>query len=170
MYFECFLYLAASTLLLSTTLKTSLSMKKLLLAGLCLASSFAAQAQYSRDSEGIPDKDLFGNYIIIRITSLCDTRAEAIDQILKFKAYCEDNSYLDFYTRHIGFWQVKSVDKDKDLQWIGGYCNLHRQTEPLYELDKRFIRMYCENADIWQFKDLISESMCPEEEKGKKKR
>ncbi len=142
-------------------------MKKLLLAAFCLFPVFSVQAQ---QSYVVPDKDLFGNYIIIRITSLCDTKAEAVQQIVKFKAFCDENSYLDFYTKNIGFWQVESVDKDKSMKWIGGYCNLNRQTEVLYQLDKRFIRMFCSNADIWQFKDVISESQCPEEEKTKKKR
>jgi len=145
-------------------------MKKLILAGLALLMALPATAQYGRDSEGIPDKDLFGNYIIIRITSLCDTRAEAVQQILKFKAFCDESTYLSFYSRHLGFWQVKSVDKDKSLKWIGGYCNMFRQTKPLYDLDKRFIQMYCEDADIWQFKDVISESLCPADENVKKKK
>jgi hypothetical protein len=145
-------------------------MKKMLLGGLLLVTALPAWSQYVRDSEGIPDKDLFGNYIIIRLTSLCDTKAEAVNEIMKFKAFCEENSYLKFYTQQIGFWQVQSVDKDKAFQWIGGYCNLHRQTKPLYELDKRFIQMYCEDADIWQFKDVISESQCPKEEDVRKKK
>ena len=135
-----------------------------------LSLAIPSSAQYTRDSEGIPDRDLFGNYIIIRLTSLCDTKAEAINEIMKFKTFCEESSYLKFYTQHIGFWKVKSVDKDKSLKWMGGYCNLHRQTKVLYELDKRFIQMYCDYADIWQFKDVISDFQCPEEEDIKKKK
>lgn len=141
-------------------------MKSNLLALCLLLLCGTASAQYTNDSEGIPDKDLFGNYVIIRITPLCESKGCAINEINKFKLFCEENNYLKAYTQNIGFWQVKSVNKEKNGKWIGGYCNFRRQNKELYELDKRFIQMYCENADIWQFKDLLKNSQClPEEVK-----
>ncbi|GEM_PF-7025343 len=143
-------------------------MKNALILTLLTLFSVSGICQYSNDSEGIPDKDLFGNYVIIRLTSLCSSKAEALNQVMKFKAFCDESTYLKFYTNYIGFWQVKSLEKDKSLRWIGGYCNLRRQNKELYELDKKFLQMYCEDADIWQFKDVIKESQCPNEKLDKK--
>lgn len=140
-------------------------MKKVTVITLLIMSSLFAKAQYTNDSEGIPDKDLFGNYIIIRITPLYATKNEAINQVNAFKLWCEENTFLKPYLNYIGYWQVRSVDKEKTGKWIAGYCNYHRQIKELYEMDKRFLQIYCENADIWQFKDMLKNSACPPEEK-----
>lgn len=125
--------------------------------------AFSSHSQPLNPSENYPDRDLFGNYVIIRITSLCGSKAEAVSELMKFKVFCDESTYLKPFTQYLGYWQVKSVDKEKNGKWIGGYCNMRRQNKELYEMDKRFIQMYCENADIWQFKDMMKNSMCAPE-------
>jgi len=122
-----------------------------------------AQAQPVNPSEGYPDKELSGNYVVIRISSFCNSKAEAVSEMMKFKVFCDENTYLKFYTQNLGYWQVKSSDKAKDGKWIGGYCNARRQNKELYEMDRDFLRMYCENAEVWQFKDILINSVCPRE-------
>jgi hypothetical protein len=129
-----------------------------------LISPLSVHSQPINPSEGYPDRDLFGNYVVIRITPFCSSKAEAVSELMKFKVFCDESTYLKPYTQYLGYWQVKSVDKEKNGKWIGGYCNLRRQNKELYELDKRFLQMYCEVAEIWQFKDLIKNSNCAPEE------
>lgn len=127
---------------------------------LCVMYSVKAQ---NYDIEGIPDRDLFGNYIIIRLTPLCNTKDEAVNEIGKFKAWCEENTFMKPYTLFLGFFQVKSIEKDKSLKWFGGYCNYKRQKKELYEMDERFLQVYCSSADIVQFKEIIKNDNCPPE-------
>ncbi len=122
------------------------------------------QSQPSNKAENFPDPDLFGNYVIIRITPFCGSKAEAVSEIMKFKVFCDENTYLKPYTQFIGYWQVRSVDKNKNGKWIGGYCNMNRQNKELYEMDKRFLQMYCENAELWRFKEMMKNSQCAPEE------
>jgi hypothetical protein len=129
-----------------------------------LISPLSVHSQPINPSENYPDRDLFGNYVVIRITPFCSSKAEAVSELMKFKVFCDESTYLKPYTQYLGYWQVKSVDKEKNGKWIGGYCNLRRQNKELYELDKRFLQMYCEVAEIWQFKDLIKNSNCAPEE------
>jgi hypothetical protein len=129
-----------------------------------LISPLSVHSQPINPSESYPDRDLFGNYVVIRITPFCSSKAEAVSELMKFKVFCDESTYLKPYTQYLGYWQVKSVDKEKNGKWIGGYCNLRRQNKELYELDKRFLQMYCEVAEIWQFKDLIKNSNCAPEE------
>lgn len=124
----------------------------------------STHSQPINPTESYPDRDLFGNYVVIRITPFCSSKAEAVSELMKFKVFCDESTYLKPYTQYLGYWQVKSVDKEKNGKWIGGYCNLRRQNKELYELDKRFLQMYCEVAEIWQFKDLIKNSNCAPEE------
>jgi hypothetical protein len=138
-------------------------MKRILVIFL-LISPLSVHSQPINPSEGYPDRDLFGNYVVIRITPFCSSKAEAVSELMKFKVFCDESTYLKPYTQYLGYWQVKSVDKEKNGKWIGGYCNLRRQNKELYELDKRFLQMYCEVAEIWQFKDLIKNSNCAPEE------
>ena len=142
-------------------------MKKLILIILLACPSFLAAQEYV-DLDGIPDRDLYNNFIIIRFTNLVETKAEAVAQVAQFKAYCEENPYLKFYTQYIGFFQLKSVEKDKNDMWFGGYCNLKRQKKELYELDEKFLERYCTTAEIYQFKQMVKNEFCFDEKKEKK--
>jgi hypothetical protein len=137
-------------------------MKKIysLLTVFMLLSISSIKAQ-NFDIEAFPDKDLFGNYVIVRITPLCTTKAEAVNEMNKFKTWCEENTYVKPYTASVGYFQVKSIEKDKTDKWFGGYCNYKRQIKELYDEDKRFIQMYCSSTDIYQFKELIKTDNCP---------
>lgn len=137
--------------------------KPLILLFVLLTASFAKVKAQSYDIESIPDKDLFGNYIIIRFTPLMSTRAEAVNEMNKFKAWCDENTYVKHLAAYTGVFQVKSIEKDKSTKWFGGYCNYKRQRKELYEMDKKFIQMYCENAEIVQFKEVIKNDNFPAE-------
>lgn len=140
-------------------------MKKIFFILLLIIPSSQLRAQNYNDQEGYPDRDLFGNYVVIRLTNLCLTRSEAISELNKFKEYCEENPYLKPYTAFLGIFQVKSIEKDKSNRWFGGYCNYKRQKKELYEMDQKFLQMYCTSAEIFQFKGLIKNEFCFEEEK-----
>lgn len=142
-------------------------MKKLILTLLALIPS-VIYAQTDYDSEGAPDRDLFGNYIIIRFTNLCATKEEAVAEMNKFKAYCEENTFLKPYAQSVGYFQLKSIEKDKNDMWFGGYCNVKRQKKVLYEMDKKFLEFYCSTVEIYQFKQMVKNEFCFDEKDDKK--
>ena len=60
-------------------------MKKIVLLLSLVIAAIKVPAQNYNDLEGIPDRDLYGNFIIIRLSNLCSTKMEAKAEIEKFK-------------------------------------------------------------------------------------